>query len=87
VTLADEERPAWQDQANCLGSDPDLFFPTTGSNIAARQAKQICFGCVVRLQCLEYALANREKFGIWGGLSERQRRVVLEERRASRAAS
>ncbi len=62
----------WQTRANCMGVDPDLFFPERGAS--TREAKEVCRGCVVREDCLEYALANGEKFGIWGGLSERERR-------------
>ena len=62
----------WQTKANCMGVDPDLFFPERGAS--TREAKEVCRGCVVREDCLEYALANGEKFGIWGGLSERERR-------------
>ncbi|NCZ89429.1 MAG: WhiB family transcriptional regulator [Actinobacteria bacterium] len=69
---------AWQDQANCLGVDPDLFFPERGAS--TREAKEVCKGCVVRDECLEYALANGEKFGIWGGLSERERRKLRRQR-------
>ena len=80
---------AWQDQANCLGVDPDLFFPERGAS--TREAKEVCRGCVVRGECLEYALANGEKFGIWGGLSEDERRDVRRkmaaERRAARATA
>ena len=68
----------WQDQANCLGVDPDLFFPERGAS--TREAKEVCRGCVVRGECLEYALANGEKFGIWGGLSERERRRLRRQR-------
>jgi WhiB family redox-sensing transcriptional regulator len=68
----------WQDQANCLGVDPDLFFPERGAS--TREAKEVCKGCVVRGECLEYALANGEKFGIWGGLSERERRRLRRQR-------
>ena len=64
--------PAWQRYANCLGGDPDLFFPERGGS--TREAKEVCRGCVVREECLQYALDNSEKFGIWGGLSERERR-------------
>jgi hypothetical protein len=46
----------WQDAANCLGVDPDLFFPERGAS--TREAKEVCKGCVVRGECLEYALAN-----------------------------
>ena len=69
---------SWQDQANCLGVDPDLFFPERGAS--TREAKEVCRGCVVRLDCLEYALDNGEKFGIWGGLSERERRRLRRQR-------
>ena len=54
----------WQTKANCMGVDPDLFFPERGAS--TREAKEVCRGCVVREDCLEYALANGEKFGIWG---------------------
>lgn len=75
VTAAD----SWQDLANCLGVDPDLFFPERGAS--TREAKEVCRGCVVREDCLEYALANGEKFGIWGGLSERERRKLRRQQR------
>jgi WhiB family redox-sensing transcriptional regulator len=72
----------WQSRANCMGVDPDLFFPERGAS--TREAKEVCRGCVVRENCLEYALANGEKFGIWGGLSERERRRVRRIRTMSR---
>ena len=68
----------WQGRANCMGVDPDLFFPERGAS--TREAKEVCRGCVVREDCLEYALANGEKFGIWGGLSERERRRLRRQR-------
>ena len=76
--------PAWQRQANCMGVDPDLFFPERGAS--TREAKEVCRGCVVREDCLEYALANGEKFGIWGGLSERERRKIRRRRALERRA-
>jgi WhiB family redox-sensing transcriptional regulator len=72
----------WQGRANCLGVDPDLFFPERGAS--TREAKAVCHGCEVRLDCLEYALRHGEKFGIWGGLSERERRRVRRERALAR---
>jgi len=72
----------WQRQANCMGVDPDLFFPERGAS--TREAKEVCRGCVVREDCLEYALANGEKFGIWGGLSERERRRIRRRRALER---
>ena len=68
----------WQRQANCMGVDPDLFFPERGAS--TREAKEVCRGCVVREDCLEYALTNSEKFGSWGGLSERERRRIRRAR-------
>lgn len=65
-------RPGWQDQAECRGVDPDLFFPERGAS--TRESKQICQDCPVRVECLAYAIDNAEKFGIWGGRSERERR-------------
>jgi WhiB family redox-sensing transcriptional regulator len=78
---ADGER-RWQEEANCLGVDPDLFFPERGAS--TREAKAVCRSCEVRVDCLEYALAHGEKFGIWGGLSERERRRVRRQRALER---
>jgi WhiB family redox-sensing transcriptional regulator len=72
----------WQEQANCLGVDPDLFFPERGAS--TREAKAVCRSCEVQGDCLEYALAHGEKFGIWGGLSERERRRVRRARALER---
>ena len=63
---------AWQDQALCAQTDPEAFFPEKGGS--TREAKRICVGCEVKAECLEYALMQDERFGIWGGLSERERR-------------
>lgn len=67
-----EEVPDWQERALCAQTDPEAFFPEKGGS--TREAKRICSGCEVRAECLEYALAQDERFGIWGGLSERERR-------------
>src|SRR5206468_8036062 len=82
LQLLDEDKTGWQDQANCMGVDPDLFFPERGAS--TREAKEVCRGCVVREDCLEYALANGEKFGIWGGMSERERRRIRRARALAR---
>lgn len=74
----------WRAQANCLGVDPDLFFPERGAS--TREAKEVCRACPVREACLEYALAEGEKFGIWGGLSERERRRIRRQRRLAARA-
>lgn len=68
------EEQSWQERALCAQTDPEAFFPEKGGS--TREAKKICVGCEVRSECLEYALANDERFGIWGGLSERERRRV-----------
>lgn len=72
--LADEGVLAWQERALCAQTDPEAFFPEKGGS--TREAKQVCLACEVRAECLEYALANDERFGIWGGLSERERRKL-----------
>ncbi len=77
-SLTAESPRAWQARANCMGVDPELFFPERGSS--TREAKEVCRGCVVRIECLEFAIANSEKFGIWGGMSERERRRVRRAR-------
>ena len=65
---------SWQADAVCAQTDPEAFFPEKGGS--TRDAKRICSGCEVKAQCLEYALANDFRFGIWGGLSERERRKL-----------
>lgn len=64
--------PNWQERALCAQTDPEAFFPEKGGS--TREAKKICEVCPVRAECLAYALENDERFGIWGGLSERERR-------------
>ena len=66
------EESMWQERALCAQTDPEAFFPEKGGS--TREAKRICTTCEVRSECLEYALENDERFGIWGGLSERERR-------------
>ncbi len=66
------EEPDWQERALCAQTDPEAFFPEKGGS--TREAKRICSGCDVRAECLDYALGHDERFGIWGGLSERERR-------------
>ncbi|NII50194.1 WhiB family redox-sensing transcriptional regulator [Frigoribacterium endophyticum] len=70
----DEAQLAWQADSLCAQTDPEAFFPEKGGS--TRDAKKICASCDVRAQCLEYALRNDERFGIWGGLSERERRKL-----------
>ncbi|MBA5846792.1 WhiB family transcriptional regulator [Gordonia amicalis] len=72
--LFDAVEEQWQDRALCAQTDPEAFFPEKGGS--TREAKRICQGCEVKAECLEYALHNDERFGIWGGLSERERRRI-----------
>lgn len=64
----------WVEEALCAQTDPELFFPEKGGS--TRQAKEVCARCPVRPECLEYALENNERFGIWGMASERDRRKL-----------
>ena len=72
LALGDDDAQSWQERSLCAETDPEAFFPEKGGS--TREAKKICTGCEVKAECLEYALANDERFGIWGGLSERERR-------------
>lgn len=71
---AHEQNPTWRTEANCRGLDAELFHPERGGDVTG--AKTVCLNCPVTEECLAYALVNFEKHGIWGGLSERERRVV-----------
>ncbi|MDQ0733997.1 WhiB family transcriptional regulator [Arthrobacter agilis] len=68
----DDGELSWQADALCAQTDPEAFFPEKGGS--TRDAKKVCGSCMVKSECLEYALENDERFGIWGGLSERERR-------------
>jgi WhiB family redox-sensing transcriptional regulator len=75
---------AWQESALCAQTDPELFFPEKGGSV--REAKKVCMACPVRAECLEWALDTGERYGIWGGLSERERRKVKKQRDAAKQA-
>jgi WhiB family transcriptional regulator, redox-sensing transcriptional regulator len=72
MTAEEAAEIKWQDQALCAETDPEAFFPEKGGS--TREAKRTCRACEVRAECLEYALDHDERFGIWGGMSERERR-------------
>jgi WhiB family redox-sensing transcriptional regulator len=81
-----DERPDWQERAACIGADANIFFPTGrrwGAAVEVRRAVAICNECEVRLECLEYALANGEKHGVWGDKSVRERSRIRRVRRAA----
>lgn len=69
----------WMNDGACIGIDPEIFFIERGESAA--HAKAVCAGCQVRDECLEFALSNGERFGIWGGKSERERRRLRRARR------
>jgi WhiB family redox-sensing transcriptional regulator len=71
----------WRDDAACRDTDPEAFFPSIGEPNTS--AKRVCAGCGVRGECLDHALTSGEHFGVWGGLSEHERRSM---RRAGRAS-
>lgn len=63
----------WKEDALCAQTDPEAFFPEKGDNV---DAKRVCSGCDVQMQCLIKALRNDEPFGIWGGFSTQERRRI-----------
>ena len=73
----DDEALAWQADALCAQTDPEAFFPEKGGS--TRDAKRVCAQCEVREQCLKWAIEHDERFGIWGGMSERERRRYKKE--------
>jgi len=78
--LALTDSPAWMQYALCARVDPELFFPEKGGS--PRAAKRICRVCPVCAECLAYVigLGHEERFGVWGGLSERERRELRRDR-------
>ena len=80
----DDQDEVWRLQALCAQTDPEAFFPEKGGS--TRDAKRICVGCPVKGDCLDYALDRDERFGIWGGLSERERRRLRRGVEAVKAA-
>jgi WhiB family redox-sensing transcriptional regulator len=77
---AEESDSGWRAEALCAQTGPEFFFPEAGGS--THEAKRVCRACEKRAPCLEYALAHDERFGVWGGLSENERKRL----RAARAA-
>jgi len=77
VSPDDEDELGWPDPALRAQTDPEAFFPEKGGS--PREAKRVCRSCEVRAECLEYALEPDERFGIWGGMSERERRRLTRQ--------
>lgn len=69
----------WRELGACRGLEPSIFFPEEEDD--AIDAKEVCEGCGVRVACLEHALTIREKQGVWGGATERERRRIIRQRR------
>lgn len=70
---------SWRQRGACQGLDPSIFFPESEED--ADEAKCICADCSVRIACLEHALASREKDGVWGGTTDKERRRIIRQRR------
>jgi WhiB family redox-sensing transcriptional regulator len=70
---------SWRTKGACRGLDPQIFFPLEDDE--ADQAKAVCRECAVQESCLEHALGVREKDGVWGGRTERERRRIIRQRR------
>ncbi len=71
----DDERFDWQAQGLCRGVEPEVFFPISEED--AWRAKEICTACSVRESCLAFSLANRERYGVWGGVTEKERQDLF----------
>lgn len=69
------EELEWQDKAACIGMEDWIFFPSPGDATVVRWAKKVCRGCPVMQECQDWALSRGEEYGIWGGLSDRDRRA------------
>lgn len=79
LRMPSREEVAWQDWGMCSQTSPDAFFPEKGQPNAA--AKRVCASCPVQPECLEYAIVHEERYGVWGGTSERARRQMIAARR------
>lgn len=77
LTLPDP-LPEWQQRANCQDTDPEIFWVEKGGT--AKPAKRVCARCEVQPACLQYALDRKERYGVWGGKTERERRRILRQR-------
>ncbi len=71
---------SWRDAGRCRGVDPEVFYPEDDED-PGEEAKDICATCVVREACLENAIVGRERIGVWGGLTARERRRLVRQRR------
>jgi WhiB family redox-sensing transcriptional regulator len=81
----DDERFDWQARGLCRGVEPEVFFPISEED--AWRAKEICAACNVRESCLVFSLANRERYGVWGGVTEKERQDMFRRGVAQRVLS
>lgn len=72
LPVLDFDPAPWTADAACAGVEPNLFFPTVGENV--NPAKAVCATCTVRAECLQYALETHQRYGVWGGMSVKERR-------------
>jgi WhiB family redox-sensing transcriptional regulator len=77
-----ERAKHWRDNAACRDENPDMFY--TDNAQIVQQARKVCFGCPVRMECQQFALANGEWWGVWGGMSQTQLRTHGNRRKAAR---
>ena len=70
---------SWRNRGACRGLDPEIFYPQSDEEVT--EAKDVCAQCHVRVACLEHAIGHREKEGVWGGATERERRRIVRQRR------
>lgn len=91
VKLCEDEqsrmKQPWRAKAACNGLDPTIFYPPSDDDEDAAQAKAVCAVCSVQSDCLEHALGFREKEGIWGAATERERRRLIRQRRRAAYAA
>ena len=77
----------WRNEANCRDSDPDMFFPDSKDRRYAEEALKVCYGCEVKEDCLDHAIENDEKYGIWGGMTPAERDALSRARQNRRTRS
>lgn len=85
IRQAPHEEIDWRNEGSCVGIGPELFFPEKGQPTTV--AKEICKDCVVRIECHQFAVENDERFGIWGGIGEQERRRLRRQRKLARIAN
>lgn len=84
ITPVEDESPlAWKQLGNCKGTDPEFFYPDPANKKAESRAVKACQNCRVADICLEFAINNRERFGVWGGSTQAERRRIFRRTKLS----